>query len=93
MYLTWLADAQARDGALKAALETVEAALGANPEELYFRPESLRLRAALRRRSGDAEGAEGDLRIAMSAAKAMGAKPFHDWASADLAELIGRLEP
>lgn len=89
MYLTWLADAQARDGALDLALETVEAALNANPAELYFRPESLRLRGALRLRKGDAEGSEQDLRGAVGAAKSMGAKPFHDWASADLAALLG----
>jgi class 3 adenylate cyclase/tetratricopeptide (TPR) repeat protein len=87
MYLTWLAEAQAQDGALDPALDTVETALNANPSELYFRPESLRLRAELRRRKGDKAGAEQDLRSAVGAAKAMGAKPFHDWALVDLAAL------
>jgi tetratricopeptide (TPR) repeat protein len=40
----YLAEAQERDGAIVDALETIEQALQANPDELAYRPEALRLR-------------------------------------------------
>src|SRR6185437_9793569 len=43
-YLTLLAEAQAFDGALQFAVQSADEALKINPEELFFRPESLRLR-------------------------------------------------
>ncbi len=82
MYLTWLAEAQALDGGLDDALSTLDQALAINPQELFFRPETLRLRGALRLRMGRAVEATTDYRDAMALAKTMGAKLFHQRASA-----------
>jgi class 3 adenylate cyclase/tetratricopeptide (TPR) repeat protein len=87
MYLTWLAEVQALAGRLDDALDTLEEALTANPRELFFRPESLRLRAACRLEKGDLEGAEADCRAAVSLSWTMGAKLFHERASAELVKL------
>jgi hypothetical protein len=47
--LTRLAEAQALDGATNEALDTIEVALKTNPEELVFRPNTLKYRGELRR--------------------------------------------
>ena len=77
MYLTWLAEAQALDGGLDDALDTLDQALSINPQELFFRPETLRLRGDLRAKTGRADDAETDYRDAIALAKTMGAKLFH----------------
>ncbi|HJU11612.1 MAG TPA: hypothetical protein VJ728_12080 [Candidatus Binataceae bacterium] len=38
---TFLAEAQERNGAIEEALATVEQALEANPDEVFYRPETL----------------------------------------------------
>ena len=48
----WLAEAQEREGAIRDALETVEQALQVHPDELVYRPETLRLRGELRLKTG-----------------------------------------
>jgi hypothetical protein len=50
-----LAAAQGQEGAVVDALETVERALQANPDELVYRPEALRLRGQLRLMQGQSE--------------------------------------
>jgi len=58
IFLSWLAAAQAIDGRTAEALDTVERALQANPEELYVLPETLRIRGELRLRQQQTEEAE-----------------------------------
>jgi class 3 adenylate cyclase/tetratricopeptide (TPR) repeat protein len=72
-YLTWLAEAQALQGATSEALSTVEEALQVNPEELIFRPEALRVRAELRFKEGRSESAQADFREAIELARRIGA--------------------
>jgi excisionase family DNA binding protein len=61
-YITSLADAQLRAGAIGDALETVEQALNFNPEEAVWRPETLRIRGELRLKHGDLRLSEADFR-------------------------------
>jgi class 3 adenylate cyclase/tetratricopeptide (TPR) repeat protein len=95
MYLTWLAEAQHRGGALGPALESIERALQTNPQELFFRPETLRLRSALRVRAGNVAQAEADLHAAIAMAQSLGARQLRDRATADLAalEISARIAP
>jgi len=76
IFLTSLAEAYALASALPEALETVEQALQANPEEIAFRPYAMTLRAELRFRSNQPEFAEADLREAVATARKMGAKSY-----------------
>ncbi len=87
MTLTYLAEAQALDGAVADALMTIDDALQANPQELYFRPETLRVRGELRLRQGDSGLAEADFREAISLAQKMGAKAWELRATTSLARL------
>jgi tetratricopeptide (TPR) repeat protein len=88
--LTYLAAAQLRVGAIDDALETVEHALNFNPEELIFRPETLRIRGELRLGQGNRESAEADLRGSISMARRMGAKAWELRTSMSLARLLDR---
>jgi class 3 adenylate cyclase/tetratricopeptide (TPR) repeat protein len=56
--LTWLAEAQMRAGALRDATSTLDDALKAAPVELYWRPETLRLRGEVTLRLAQS-GADG----------------------------------
>jgi class 3 adenylate cyclase/tetratricopeptide (TPR) repeat protein len=85
--LTRLAEAQALDGATGEALDTVELALKANPEELVFRPNTLRYRGALRLKVGQSELAEADFRDAITLARRMSAKAWELRATMGLARL------
>ena len=67
----WLAEAQEREGAIVDALETVEQALQANPDELVHRPEALSLRGALQLKQEQTELAEEDFREAVALAHTM----------------------
>ena len=62
LYLCLLADVQALVGEVEGALATIERALQANPDELFCRPEALRLRGALRIKLGQSQLAEADFR-------------------------------
>jgi predicted ATPase len=86
--LTYLAEAQALDGAAADALRTIDDALRANSEELYLRPETLRVRGELRLRHGDNELAEADFREAISLALEMNAKAWEMRATMSLARLL-----
>ena len=62
MYLTWLAEAHAMNRAVEPAQAAIEEALSVNPRELFFRPETLRVRGDLRHSLGQIEAAEADYR-------------------------------
>jgi len=93
--LTYLAEAQALDGAVADALLTIDDALQANPHELFLRPETLRVRGELRLRQGDSGLAEADFREAISLAQKLGAKAWELRAATSLARLLrqqGKIE-
>ena len=83
-----LAAALGREGAIVEALETVARALRANPEELVFQPEILRIRGELRLKQGQAELAEADFREAIVLAEKMRAKAYELRTTASLARLL-----
>jgi tetratricopeptide (TPR) repeat protein len=95
-----LCETQAAVGAIDDALLTAEQALQANPEELIFRPNALRLRGELRLRSSAGDGAffelsERDFREGIELARTMSAKSQELRVTASLARLLanlGRLE-
>jgi class 3 adenylate cyclase/tetratricopeptide (TPR) repeat protein len=82
-----LAEAQALDGATREALDTMELALEANPEEVVFRPNTLRYRGALRVKVGQNELAEADFLDAIALAQRMSAKAWELRAAMNLARL------
>jgi len=86
--LTSLAEAQALDGKTDDALVTIEDALQANPEELYYRPETLRIRGDLRLQLGQTELAEADYREAIALAQKMQAKAWELRATMSFARLL-----
>jgi predicted ATPase len=85
--LTWLAEAQALGGAPADGLPTTEEALTVNPDERYWRPETLRLRGEVRRRQGEEEMAEADFCDAIALARDMSAKAWELRAATSLARL------
>src|SRR5216684_4336917 len=85
-----MAAAQEREGAIVDALETVEQALQANPDELTHRPEILRLRGELRLKQGQTELAEADFRDSIALAQKMGAKAWELRASMSLAGILAK---
>src|SRR5208283_1402607 len=88
--LTHLAAAQALDGEIGDALNTIAEALQANPEELYFRPETLRIRGDLRLELGQAELAEADFHEAIALAQKTQAKGWELRATMRLARLLAK---
>ena len=89
-FTAWLAEAQEREGAIADALDTVERALQANPDELVNRLHALRLRGELRLKQGDTELAEADFREAIALAQKMGAKTLELQATTSLARLLNK---
>jgi tetratricopeptide (TPR) repeat protein len=85
-----LAEAQEREGAIVDALATVEQALQANPDELAYRPETLRLLGELRFKQGQTELAEADFREAIALAQRMGGKAWELRATMSLARLLAK---
>jgi tetratricopeptide (TPR) repeat protein len=83
-----LAAAQECEGSIVDALETVEQALQVNPNELIYRPETLRLRGELRLKQGQTELAETDFREAIALARSMSAKAWELRATMSLARLL-----
>jgi tetratricopeptide (TPR) repeat protein len=79
--------AQALGGAPAESLRTIEEALTVNPEERYWRPETLRVRGDIRRRQGEKEMAEADFRDAIALAREMSAKAWELRAATSLARL------
>jgi hypothetical protein len=97
--LTWLAEGQMRTGALHDSASTLNDALNAAPAELYWRPETLRLRGEVTLRiassSADREGsiakqksAEQDFLEARSLAAKIGARSLELRAATSLARLL-----
>jgi tetratricopeptide (TPR) repeat protein len=89
-FLGALAEAQAGAGAVGDALQTVEQALQANPDELISRQENLRIRGELRLTQGQTELAEADFREAIMLAQQMGAKALELRATMSLARLLAQ---
>jgi tetratricopeptide (TPR) repeat protein len=87
-FMTYLAVAQEREGASVDALAAIEQALQANPDELFFRPEALRLRGELRLKRGQTEQAHAEFREAIALARSMGAKSWELRATMSLARLL-----
>ncbi|HWX34458.1 MAG TPA: adenylate/guanylate cyclase domain-containing protein [Steroidobacteraceae bacterium] len=85
--LTRLAEAQALDGAANEALDTIEVALKTNPEELVFRPNTLKYRGELRLKLGQNELADADFRDAIAMAQRMSAKAWELRAAMSMARL------
>ncbi len=83
-----LAAAQARAGSIVEALETIEQALQANPDELLYRPEIFWLRGELRLKLGQTELAEASFREAIALAQSMRAKAWELRAAMSLARLL-----
>jgi hypothetical protein len=86
--LTELAVAQEREDAIANALETVEQALLANPKELGYRPETLRIYGELRLKQGQTEPAEADFRASIALAQRMTAKAWELRSTMSLARLF-----
>ncbi len=85
---TSLAMAQMLDGKIVEALETVEQALQANPDQLYSRPEAIRVRGELRLRQDQIELAGADFYDAIEIARKIGAKAWELRAATSLARLL-----
>jgi tetratricopeptide (TPR) repeat protein len=85
---TYLAHAQQLNGALAEALETVENTLQMNPEELLFRPETMRVRGEIQLKLGKIELAETDFLEAIVLAQPMSAKSWELRATMSLARLL-----
>jgi predicted ATPase len=88
LFLSWLAEAQAFDGATSDAIATIEQALETNPEELAWRPAAFRIRGELRLKAGQAKIAEDDFHEAMALAQKMSAKTLELRATTSLARLM-----
>ena len=86
--MTELALAQGCGGAVAEALETIGEALQANPAELGYRPETLRIRGELRLRQGQAALAESDFRDAITLAQKINAKAWELRSTTSLARLL-----
>jgi adenylate cyclase len=85
-----LATAQEREGAIADALETVEQALQANPDELVHRPEALRLRGELQLKQEDTDQALADFHEAIALARRIGARLYELRAATNLARLLSK---
>jgi predicted ATPase len=83
------AEAQVREGALADALDTIERALQAKPQELLnFRPDALRLRGELQLKCEHIDLAEADFCDAIALARKMGAKSLELHATMSFARLL-----
>ena len=85
---TYLAQAQQLTGDFGDALETVEKTLQMNPEELLFRPETIRVRGEIQLKLGKMERSEADFREAIALAQSMSAKAWELRATGSLARLL-----
>jgi Tfp pilus assembly protein PilF len=89
MFLTMLAEAQALDGDVDGAFESLEEALGICPPERQYRPHTLTCRGEIAAAAGDVERAEASFREAIATAELMGAVSCKRRATAGLAALRG----
>ena len=88
LYLSWIGVSQWLDGRVPEALATIEKALQANPAELSWRPDTIRLRGELHWRLGHAQQAEQDFREAMAVAQKIGAKAWELRGATSLAKTL-----
>jgi hypothetical protein len=88
LYKTWLAEAHLYAKSFEAALVAVDDALQTNPQELFYRPESVRLRGEILMSGGMLDDAEKDFVSALSIADQMGGKHFSDRALKSLQQLL-----
>jgi tetratricopeptide (TPR) repeat protein len=88
--ISGLAEAQRLAGDMTAALETIELALQALPEELAYRPETLRVRGQLHLDQEQTDLAEADFYDAIALAQRIGAKTWELRASISLARLLAK---
>jgi class 3 adenylate cyclase/tetratricopeptide (TPR) repeat protein len=91
LYLAWLAEAEATILSPGVALETIERAMSVNPEEMFYRPEILRVRGDLWSATGNWARAEADLQAALAAATAMRALGLQLRAALSLHRLRSRV--
>ena len=89
-FTAYLAKVQARADAIADALETVEEDLQTNSDELFYRPETLRLRGELRLKQGQTELAESGFREAIAPARRMGAKAWELRETTNLVEMLAK---
>jgi class 3 adenylate cyclase/tetratricopeptide (TPR) repeat protein len=87
-YLSEYAYAQGLCGEIDEGLATAEKALSANPDELVYRPDAIRVRGVLHRMKHDFEAAETEFCDAMEMARKIGAKSWELRAALDLARLF-----
>jgi tetratricopeptide (TPR) repeat protein len=88
MYLTWLAEALEFGSMSSEAVEALDQALTANPEEKLYNAEALRLRGALLVQRGDFDRGESDVREALRLATAAAALRFRIRAANSLAAIV-----
>jgi predicted ATPase len=69
---------------------TLEQALQANPDELVYRPEALRIRGELWLKQGQTELAEASFREAIALAQKIGAKAWELRATMSLADMLAK---
>jgi predicted negative regulator of RcsB-dependent stress response len=86
--LTYLAEAQALEGAVTDALRIIDDGLHANSLEVSLRPEAFRVRGELLLRQGDSGAAEADFRESISLAQKMSAKAWELRTTTRLARLL-----
>ena len=91
LYLCWVGMAESHEGRVSQAIDRIESALEANPLELTWRPEVIRMRGELRRLVGQTEDAETDFRAAIALAQKISAKAWELRASTSLARLSGEV--
>jgi tetratricopeptide (TPR) repeat protein len=84
---TWLAQAQAAEGTIVEALETVEQALQES-DEPFILPLTHRLHGELLLQQGQARPAEADFRESIALARSMGAKAWELLTTMSLARLL-----
>jgi predicted ATPase len=68
-------------------LRTLDEALTVNPDERFYRPETLRVRGDIRRQQGEEELAEADFHASIALAREMSAKAWELRAATTLARL------
>jgi len=83
-----IAAAQELEGSLVGALETVEVALKTNSDELFYRPETFRLRGEIRVKLSQPELAQVDFRESIALARTMGAKAWELRTTMSLVRLL-----
>ncbi|MEQ1818323.1 MAG: AAA family ATPase [Terricaulis sp.] len=88
MYLTWLAAAHHACNRLDEAVATLDRALEINPQEVFYRPETLRLRGDYLRHTGDLSSAAAAYDAAMDLARKIGASSLLARASANRDTLL-----